>query len=243
MTTPQPPSEPTKAQETPRTDKAMFVAFYGSATRPVVSADFARQLERELAAARAEVEAHRAITLSCGQSTVEGLKKAYLDEMHRNNQKDLPVGFDSWSAYHEHIIALRARLTLAEQETERCQGIVRKYNEDIMADRRRAEAAEQDAERLRGELAIAQILNETLRAQLSSRERIGNAKEQPGSAICAIEHWGWVQATFDAPHGWKVELLFKKDATDDLCDVGSHASAWHKSFVVAAGDALNKAAH
>ena len=99
----------------------------------------------------------------------------------------------------------------------------------------------QDAERLRGELATAQILNETLRAQLSSRERIGNAREQPGSAICAIEHWGWVQATFDAPHGWKVELLFKKDATDDLCDVGSHASAWHKSFVVAAEDALRRA--
>lgn len=49
------PGTPAAGQTTPRTDEALFIAFYGPTTLPAVSADFARQLERELAAANNEL--------------------------------------------------------------------------------------------------------------------------------------------------------------------------------------------
>lgn len=61
------------ATKTPRTDKAAFVADFGGPV--VVDADFARELESELAEARAEIERLktelREISDSCSKSNLE----------------------------------------------------------------------------------------------------------------------------------------------------------------------------
>lgn len=63
--------------------------------------------ENALGAATANLADRDACLSSVGCSTTAQLAQRYLDEMRRFNERDRPAGFDSWEAYHAHVVKVR----------------------------------------------------------------------------------------------------------------------------------------
>jgi len=71
------------------------------------SNEYRYKIETENAALRATIEQSDSELRRVGAVSVKGVVDALLREMRLNNEKDRPTGFDSWDAYHQHIIQTR----------------------------------------------------------------------------------------------------------------------------------------
>lgn len=69
-------------------------------------------------AALSKLEEVGSILSTVAATSVQQLRDRYLASMKRENEKDKPDGFDSWEAYHKHVIDLRAQLAAARADSE-----------------------------------------------------------------------------------------------------------------------------
>ncbi len=113
IATPEPAAQ---AGGTPRTDVEELTAAEISPPCHVVPSHVARELERQLASALLERDDNLQLLLTVAATSVESLVNRHLRLLEQLNEKDLPVGFESWEAFMRHIDGIKAERDAGQEQ-------------------------------------------------------------------------------------------------------------------------------